>query len=286
MKPAEQMHLRSGHDSASRYSFCRAFRLRFLTCAVVAGGAFAIAGTPARAESVYKQEHSIIVSLGAGIPTDNVVNLDFGTTTAGYPVHVHPVRFGFINGGNEPTGGLGVGFSKEGNGPPISWYNASPSSLAKFSAGDSIGPDLEASHPDPIGYPLDRSGGVAAYYDSDNAHQMYPPGCLPLELNPPQYFCPKQSNFEPGEQGYIAFSYLDDNLDTHYGYAHIQVPMTSEAGQVAKFLGYGYETTPNTAITVRAVPEIDPAAGASALSLVAGVLAMIEQRRRRAPLLA
>ena len=284
MNPAEQMHLRSGHDSASRYSSCRAFRLRFLTCAVVAGGAFAIAGTPARAESVYKQEHSIIVSLGAGIPTDNVVNLNFGSTTAGFPYH--RTRFGFINGGNEPTGGLGVGFSKEGDGPPISWYNASPSSLAKFSAGDSIGPDLEASHPATPNSPDDRSGGVAAYYDSDNAHQMYPPGCEPFSLNPPVYLCPKKSNFEPGEQGYIAFSYLDDNLDTHYGYALVQVPTTSEAGQVARFLGYGYETTPNTAITVRAVPEIDPAAGASALSLVAGVLAMIEQRRRRAPLVA
>jgi hypothetical protein len=35
-----------------------------------------------------------------------------------------------------------------------------------------------------------------------------------------------------------------------------------------------------------AVPEIDPATGGSALSLVAGVLAMIEQRRRRAALVA
>ena len=34
------------------------------------------------------------------------------------------------------------------------------------------------------------------------------------------------------------------------------------------------------------VPEIDPAMGGSALSLVAGVLAMIEQRRRRAMLVA
>jgi hypothetical protein len=34
------------------------------------------------------------------------------------------------------------------------------------------------------------------------------------------------------------------------------------------------------------VPEIDPAMGSSALSLVAGVLAMIEQRRRRAGLVA
>jgi len=34
------------------------------------------------------------------------------------------------------------------------------------------------------------------------------------------------------------------------------------------------------------VPEIDPATGSSALSLVAGVLAMIEQRRRRVALVA
>jgi hypothetical protein len=38
--------------------------------------------------------------------------------------------------------------------------------------------------------------------------------------------------------------------------------------------------------SIRMVPEIDPATGSSALSLVAGVLAMIEQRRRRATLVA
>ena len=38
--------------------------------------------------------------------------------------------------------------------------------------------------------------------------------------------------------------------------------------------------------TIEAVPEIDPATGGSALSLVAGVLAIIEQRRRRATLVA
>jgi hypothetical protein len=35
-------------------------------------------------------------------------------------------------------------------------------------------------------------------------------------------------------------------------------------------------------ISVTAVPEIDPATGSSALSLVAGMLAILEQRRRRA----
>jgi sulfatase modifying factor 1 len=39
-------------------------------------------------------------------------------------------------------------------------------------------------------------------------------------------------------------------------------------------------------VSSSAVPEIDPATGLSALSLVAGVLAMIEQRRRHAALVA
>ena len=43
---------------------------------------------------------------------------------------------------------------------------------------------------------------------------------------------------------------------------------------------------PITVGEVGSVPEIDPATGSSALSLVAGVLAMIEQRRRRAKLVA
>lgn len=38
--------------------------------------------------------------------------------------------------------------------------------------------------------------------------------------------------------------------------------------------------------TTSTVPEIDPATGGSALSLIAGVLAVIEQRRRRATLVA
>jgi hypothetical protein len=33
--------------------------------------------------------------------------------------------------------------------------------------------------------------------------------------------------------------------------------------------------------TLQGVPEIDPASGSSAMTLIAGVLAMFEQRRRR-----
>ena len=46
------------------------------------------------------------------------------------------------------------------------------------------------------------------------------------------------------------------------------------------------ELTGRLSFASSTVPEIDPATGGSALSLVAGVLAMIEQRRRRATLAA
>jgi hypothetical protein len=50
-----------------------------------------------------------------------------------------------------------------------------------------------------------------------------------------------------------------------------------------EYFGVGFRLASPVAA---AVPEIDPATGGSALSLVAGVLAMIEQRRRRATLVA
>ena len=50
--------------------------------------------------------------------------------------------------------------------------------------------------------------------------------------------------------------------------------------------GTPFQFTLGAVGTPAGVPEIDPATGGSALSLVAGVLAMIEQRRRRATLVA
>ena len=44
--------------------------------------------------------------------------------------------------------------------------------------------------------------------------------------------------------------------------------------------------TGRLSFAIAAVPEIDPATGGDTLSLVAGVLAMIEQRRQRATLAA
>lgn len=63
-----------------------------------------------------------------------------------------------------------------------------------------------------------------------------------------------------------------------YNYGWVEVGYTPTGftfGQAA------IETIVNTPITAGSVPEIDPASAGSAVSLVAGVLAMVEQRRRK-----
>jgi hypothetical protein len=70
------------------------------------------------------------------------------------------------------------------------------------------------------------------------------------------------------------------SFDTGSSYYFYYTGIASGAMSSYRDVVVSYTYTPS------AVPEIDPATGSSALSLVAGVLAMIEQRRRRAMLVA
>ena len=88
-------------------------------------------------------------------------------------------------------------------------------------------------------------------------------------------------------EGYFGVRFSAGSSDWNYGWVAVTKTASSLTfGQAA------VETTINTPILAGAlpspsgVPEIDPATGGSALSLVAGVLAMIEQRRRRAAIVA
>ena len=82
--------------------------------------------------------------------------------------------------------------------------------------------------------------------------------------------------------GYFGVRFSAGGSDYNYGW----VSVTKTASSLT-FGEASVETTINTPIAAGAVaptssvPEIDPATGGSALSLVACVLAMIEQRRRR-----
>ena len=85
------------------------------------------------------------------------------------------------------------------------------------------------------------------------------------ETNPPN---PNNAFIAGSNLAWIAVSRVSGNI-------------TVEAAGITTVAG-----GPITVGSSAAVPEIDPATGSSALSLVAGVLAMIEQRRRRAKLVA
>ena len=115
------------------------------------------------------------------------------------------------------------------------------------------------------------------------------------------------NNFLPGITG-NAFSYLLGDGSIFGGgfgvsgtglYVTLQSPFSGSGTQnngIAEtyftdigpliISGHTDQAATFTVSTPSAVPEIDPAMGGSALSLVAGVLAMIEQRRRRASLVA
>lgn len=85
----------------------------------------------------------------------------------------------------------------------------------------------------------------------------------------------------PSFSGYWGVRFSAGGSDYNYGWVDVTYTPTGLTFGLASV-----ETTINTGILAGAVaptgvPEIDPASAGSAASLVAGVLAMVEQRRRR-----
>jgi hypothetical protein len=85
----------------------------------------------------------------------------------------------------------------------------------------------------------------------------------------------------PSSSGYWGVRFWAGGSDYNYGWVDVTLTPT-----VLTFGLASVETTINTGILAGAVaptgvPEIDPASAGSAASLVAGVLAIVEQRRRR-----
>jgi len=84
------------------------------------------------------------------------------------------------------------------------------------------------------------------------------------------------------DSGYFGARFLAGGSDYNYGW--VQVTKSTTSNTITFGLA-SVETTLNTPILAGAVasgvPEIDPASAGSAASLVAGVLAIVEQRRRR-----
>jgi hypothetical protein len=90
--------------------------------------------------------------------------------------------------------------------------------------------------------------------------------------------------YQPGNSGLIWTNNYNGGMGATSGYYSGFAGNTLwQTNQFSPIVGGAW--TLGTAAS-SGVPEIDPAAGSSALSLVVGMLAMIEQRRRRAALVA
>ena len=96
-----------------------------------------------------------------------------------------------------------------------------------------------------------------------------------------QWF-PSGGGTAPNQNGFFGVRFSDGSGGWNYGWVDVQF-----LGNYTHFGMAAVETTLNTSILAgqttspSSVPEIDPASAGSAMSLVAGVLAMVEQRRRR-----
>ena len=92
-----------------------------------------------------------------------------------------------------------------------------------------------------------------------------------------------QTDVYIGVRFHAAGAYDDNSLS---GYLYGWLQFSASTAPYILFGNAAVQSEANVAILAgggdaSAVPEIDPATGSSALSLVAGVLAMVEQRRRR-----
>ena len=90
--------------------------------------------------------------------------------------------------------------------------------------------------------------------------------------------------YQPGNTGLIWVNNYNDGMQVRSEYGSVFANNTLWITNQFSPIISGAWTLGTAASS--GVPEIDPAAGSSALSLVAGMLAMIEQRRRRAALVA
>ena len=117
------------------------------------------------------------------------------------------------------------------------------------------------------------AGNGAALYATDSALYVPTTAYMRIEDSNAGVVWAKDYVFGSGNPFSLYSAYLDVSPWTEF--------WNSETFPVSDSNGWKIGT-----VMAEPVPEIDPATGASALSLVAGVLAMVEQRRRRATLVA
>jgi|GEM_PF-4221608 len=209
------------------------------------GGALALAATPAEAAVIRSGLQNIqVASPGpGGVNTYTPVNLVPGDGTS------PTFEFGWSNGKNAQ-----LRYSQQGQ---FDFVESTAFYAKNFSTGETVGPLSTQS------YPKYGSSVYAATYEGVNGAWT-------------------SGNWSAGGSGYVGFRFGDANSQPHYGWMELTVPTTSANGQKDTLVQWAWESDANTPITISpgaaAVPEIDPASAGSAVALLVGGLALVEQQ--------
>ena len=227
------------------------------------GGALALVAVPAEATPISSGIQNIAVASSGPTnttETTQAVNLVPGDATS--PVF-NLTWFTLQSGADGAAAGVGT---VTPNGPgAFYFYTSSIFANNKFAPGATVG-----ATPGINKYPKYYTFGINASYDATGAW-------MATYLTSPTLI----SNWTAGGSGYVGFSFVDTNQSPHYGWMEMSVPTTSAAGQNMTLVQWAWESDANTAIMIpggAAVPEIDPASGASAAALALGGLALLEQQ--------
>jgi hypothetical protein len=237
------MKARKTTTKPSRSSDQRPLDQRLLAYAL-GGGALALAATPADAAVIPSGLQNIEVASPGPNGGDNFTTLNLVPGDGTSPTF----EFGWANGDSA--------LLRQGQQGQLNFVASSSNELNNFPTGETVGP-LGAKS-----YPKYQTQGAAGSYGSEGAWVG--------------------GNWSAGGSGYAGFSFIDGSSQTHYGWMELTVPTTSAAGQKAKLVQWTWESDANTPITINpgsaSVPEIDPASGGSALALLVGGLALVEQQ--------
>jgi hypothetical protein len=209
------------------------------------GGALALAATPTEAAVIRSSLQNIEVASPGPNNGNNFTTLNLVPGDGTSPTF----DFGWANGRSA--------LLRQGQQGQLNFVASSSNELNNFPTGETVGP-LGAKS-----YPKYQTQGAAASYGSEGAWTV-------------------GSDWSAGGSGYAGFNFVDTNSQTHYGWMELIVPTTSAAGQKATLVQWAWESDANTPITISpgsaSVPEIDPGSAGSALALLVGGLALVEQQ--------
>lgn len=208
------------------------------------GGALALAATPTDAAVISSGIQNVEVASPGPAGGNNFTTLNLIPGDGTSPTF----EFGWDYGDSAQL--------RQGQQGQLDFVVSSSNELNNFATGETVGP-LGA-----INYPKYQTQGTAAFYGSDGVWTS--------------------DNWSAGGSGYAGFRFSDANSQPHYGWMELTVPTTSAAGQKATLVQWAWESDANTPITISpgsaSVPEIDPGSAGSALALLVGGLALVEQQ--------